>query len=158
MLWHLVTAVISVSAGVIGMGMFCGRKHMTTLSERDRARIDYATERRKRLEAEQARDEIDITTLSERDRARIDYATERRKRLEAEQARDEIDIACKHWMSENTQLHARLKEAEQAHTDLADKHNCTNARIENVITLIDSIPHRKGKETRIKAMLLGGAA
>lgn len=96
MLWHLVTAVISVSAGVIGMGMFCGRKHMTTLSERDRARIDYAYERR--------------------------------KRLEAEQARDEIDIACKHWMSENTQLHARLKEAEQAHTDLADKHNILLAK------------------------------
>lgn len=125
MLWHLVTAVISVSAGVIGMGMWCGRKH--------------------------------IAALSERDRARIDYATERRKRLEAEQARDEIDIACKHWMSENTQLHARLKEAEQAHTDLADKHNCTNARIENVITLIDSIPHRKGKETLIKAILRGEA-
>jgi hypothetical protein len=125
MIAYIATAAISVSAGVLGMGMWCGRKHMTTLSERDRARIDYATERR--------------------------------KRLEAEQARDEIDIACKHWMSENTQLHARLKEAEQAHTDLADKHNCTNARIENVITLIDSIPHRKGKETLIKAILRGEA-
>lgn len=126
MIAYIATAAISVSAGVLSMGMWCGRSLSSALNERDRARIDYATERR--------------------------------KRLEAEQARDEIDIACKHWMSENTQLHARLKEAEQAHTDLADKHNCTNARIENVITLIDSIPHRKGKETRIKAMLLGGAA
>jgi len=126
MIAYIATAAISVSAGVLGMGMWCGRSLSSALNERDRARIDYATERR--------------------------------KRLEAEQARDEIDIACKHWMSENTQLHARLKEAEQAHTDLADKHNCTNARIENVITLIDSIPHRKGKETRIKAMLRGGAA
>ena len=58
MLWHLVTAVISVSAGVIGMGMWCGRKHIAALSERDRARIDYATERRKRLEAEQAHTDL----------------------------------------------------------------------------------------------------
>ena len=125
MIAYIATAAISVSAGVLSMGMRCGRSLSSALNERDRARIDYATERR--------------------------------KRLEAEQARDEIDIACKHWMSENTQLHARLKEAEQAHTDLADKHNCTNARIENVITLIDSIPHRKGKETLIKAILRGEA-
>lgn len=58
MLYYLVTAAISVSAGVIGMGMFCGRRHMNALSERDRARIDYATERRKRLEAEQAHTDL----------------------------------------------------------------------------------------------------
>lgn len=61
MIAYIVTAAISVSAGVLGMGMWCGRKHMTA------------------------------------------------------------------------------------------------ARIENVITLIDSIPHRNGKETRIKAMLRGEA-
>ena len=49
-------------------------------------------------------------------------------------------------------------EAEQAHTDLADKHNAANTRIENVISLIDGIPHRKGKEALIKAMLRGEAA
>lgn len=96
MIAYIITAAISVSAGVLGMGMWCGRSLSSALNERDRARIDYATERR--------------------------------KRLEAEQARDEIDIACKHWMSENTQLHARLKEAEQAHTDLADKHNVLLAK------------------------------
>lgn len=54
MIAYIVTAAISVSAGVLGMGMWCGRKHIAALSERDRARIDYATERRKRIEAEHA--------------------------------------------------------------------------------------------------------
>lgn len=48
--------------------------------------------------------------------------------------------------------------ARQAHNDLADKHNATLDRIESAITLIDSIPHRKGKETLIKAKLKGEAA
>lgn len=54
MIAYIVTAAISVSAGVLGMGMWCGRSLSSALNERDRARIDYATERRKRLEAEQA--------------------------------------------------------------------------------------------------------
>lgn len=103
MLWYLVTAVISASAGVFCMGMWCSASIQRMRGQRDIATSAY-------------------------DAAYTNYATERRKRLEAEQARDEIDIACKHWMSENTQLHARLKEAEQAHTDLADKHNILLAK------------------------------
>ena len=123
MIAYIATAAISVSAGVLSMGMRCGRSLSSALNERDRARIDYATERR--------------------------------KRLEAEQARDEIDIACKHWMSENTQLHARLKEAEQAHTDLADKHNLTLGKLE----AIRSIPNngKKPNGGLAKAQRIAGA-
>lgn len=107
----LAGGVVFGSAGVLGMGMWCSASLMKEIAKR-RAVVDDLEE-----------------AIDQRDKALTDYATERRKRLEAE----------------------------QAHTDLADKYNCTLDRIENVFTLIDSIPHRKGKETRIKAMLRGEA-
>ncbi len=48
-------------------------------------------------------------------------------------------------------------EAVSAHAAIADKHNTLLDRIESAITLIDSIPHRKGNETLIKAKLKGEA-
>lgn len=46
MIAYIATAAISVSAGVLSMGMWCGRSLSSALNERDRARIDYATEPR----------------------------------------------------------------------------------------------------------------
>ena len=119
MLYYLVTAVISTSAGVIGMGMFCARK----VNEAEEDLNDAVALKDAAIDDRDNRDRL----LA---KCQTDYATERRKRLEAE----------------------------QAHTDLADKHNATLDRIESAITLIDSIPHRKGKETLIKAKLKGEAA
>ena len=111
MLWYLVTAVISASAGVFCMGMWCSASIQRMRGQRDIATSAY-------------------------DAAYTNYATERRKRLEAEEVQEET--------------HRVL-------TAVSEDLNTANARIENVITLIDSIPHRNGNETRIKAMLRGEA-
>ena len=46
---------------------------------------------------------------------------------------------------------------DQKTTELEVENQAQNETGENVITLIDSIPHRNGNETRIKAMLRGEA-
>lgn len=46
-------------------------------------------------------------------------------------------------------------DAQDAHSLLADKHNLLLGRVNDVIDLIDTIPHRKGEEATIRAILTG---
>ena len=75
MLYYLVTAVISVSAGVIGMGMWCGAAVERLREQRDRDAEQWSREK-----------EACHSLIDAADNIAADYATERRKRLDAEQA------------------------------------------------------------------------
>lgn len=68
MIAYIVTAAISVSAGVLGMGIWCGLRDYAAEIERDKA------------------EELRDMALERMDDAFRDYVDERRKRLEAEQA------------------------------------------------------------------------
>ena len=109
MLWYLVPAVISSSAGVIGMGMWCSASIDRMRRERDEWKAGY--------------NGLDNALC----KCQTDYATERRKRLDAE----------------------------QAHTDLADKHNLALGKLE----AIRSIPNngKKPNGGLLKAQRIAGA-